>query len=166
MAIEYRTCKDITAWLTKHISNALWDKDKHSHRVQKLQPIWKGSEPLKYHRECNNGVSGNTESHSTFEPKWELPKQTNRVFDLTQQTVRTYMDAALPKMFTAPKGILLHKGGWGCHPTRPISMQTPLPGKDTTGYGQKAGGTHPTRMHPCFTMSSGRQFCCLCLTHH
>ena len=31
--------------------------------------------------------------------------------------------------------------------------QTPLPppGKDTMGYDQQAGGTHPTGMHTCFT---------------
>ena len=35
----------------------------------------------------------------------------------------------------------LHPGGFG---------QTPLPLSDTTGYGQRAGGTHHTGMHSCF----------------
>ena len=27
----------------------------------------------------------------------------------------------------------------------------PPPGKDITGYGQQAGGSHPAGMHPCLT---------------
>ena len=31
-----------------------------------------------------------------------------------------------------------------------VRQNLPPPGKDTMEYGQQAGGTHPTGMHPCF----------------
>ena len=40
----------------------------------------------------------------------------------------------------------LHPGGLGRPPLPPPS--------DTTGYGQQAGGTHPTGMHSCFIIRS------------
>ena len=39
----------------------------------------------------------------------------------------------------------LHRGGGDLHPGGGVG-QTP---SDTTGYGQRAGGTHPTGMHSC-----------------
>ena len=42
----------------------------------------------------------------------------------------------------------VHRGRGGLHP----GGQTPSP-SDTTGYGQRAGGRHPTGMHSCFTYS-------------
>ena len=30
--------------------------------------------------------------------------------------------------------------------------QTPLPGQETAGYGQQAGGTHSTGMHTCLSV--------------
>ena len=38
----------------------------------------------------------------------------------------------------------------GRHPPQD-QRQTPLL-RDTTGYGQQAGGTHPTGMHSCIVM--------------
>ena len=38
----------------------------------------------------------------------------------------------------------------GRHPLGRSPRQTPLPPSDTSGYGQRAGGTHRTGMHTCF----------------
>ena len=42
-------------------------------------------------------------------------------------------------------GRSLYQGG-GLHPG---GAQTPPPPSNTTGYGQRAGSTHPTGMHSC-----------------
>ena len=42
----------------------------------------------------------------------------------------------------------LPKGGLG-------KLPTPKNTWDTTGYGQQAGGMHPTGMHSCFNIKSG-----------
>ena len=45
----------------------------------------------------------------------------------------------------------LHRGG--LHPGRGSASTggwADRPQSDTMGYGQRAGGTHPTGMHPCF----------------
>ena len=39
-----------------------------------------------------------------------------------------------------PGGVRIWEGGW-----------SDTPQSDTTGYGQRADGTHPTRMHSCFS---------------
>ena len=38
------------------------------------------------------------------------------------------------------RGVCIRGGGW---------IDPPLDTWDTTGYGQQAGGTHPTEMHSC-----------------
>ena len=50
---------------------------------------------------------------------------------------------------SAFRGICI-KRGWAEHP---------LPLSDTTGYGQRTGGTHPTGMHSCIvSLSSSYKF--------
>ena len=39
-------------------------------------------------------------------------------------------------------------------PPKGPEADTPPPPTDTTGYGQQAGGTHPTGMHSCFQKNS------------
>ena len=46
-------------------------------------------------------------------------------------------------------GGLLHREGW-CAPPGGWGLGRPPPHLDTTGYGQRAGGTHRTGMHSCF----------------
>ena len=47
----------------------------------------------------------------------------------------------------------LHPGGWADTPGLPTGVWADTPPRDTcdtTGYGQQAGGTHPTGMYSCF----------------
>ena len=58
------------------------------------------------------------------------------------------------QVFVCPQMGGLHLGVGSLHPGGGESAskgvgQTPPP-SDTTGYGQRAGGTHPTGMHSCF----------------
>ena len=55
---------------------------------------------------------------------------------------------------------------WTRHPprsrppqTRPPWSRHPSPGKQTSAYGQRAAGTHPTGMHSCWNMNRTR--CCV-----
>ena len=45
----------------------------------------------------------------------------------------------------------LHPGGSASGGVHPEGVDRPPQG-DTTGYGQRAGGTHPTGMHSCFSL--------------
>ena len=42
-------------------------------------------------------------------------------------------------------------------PGRPPPDQAPSPGKQTSEYGLRAAGTHPTRMHSCFFYRIGKK---------
>ena len=81
-----------------------------------------------------------------------------------------------PMVFYRPQGGLhpegsRHPGVGGLHPRgsalggsalggpHPEWGLGRLPLSDTTVYGQRAGGTHPTGMHPCFLILSGMKFC-------
>ena len=62
------------------------------------------------------------------------------------------------------------EGGWADLPPQ-LCLQTgvrvggvgqnPQDTWDTTGYGQRAGGTHPTGILSCLIISSKQLFCCL-----
>ena len=54
---------------------------------------------------------------------------------------------------SASRGRGLHPGSWANSPGLPTGVWADPPLRDTwdtTGYGQQAGGTHPTGMYSCF----------------
>ena len=76
----------------------------------------------------------------------------NRIFHLLPLSIRirSMGKVMFSQVFVCSQEVCL-LGGLPSH--NAVGNQTPLhadppPGKDTTGYRQQAGGTHPTGMHP------------------